>query len=110
MTTTPVVLFETKEAENATTTEYTSNNCTTEIDTLTAYNKTGANVTITVYLVASGGSAGGTNSVYEKTIAPGKTWPFPELIGQRLSSGGFIAIIAGTANALNIRATGRQYT
>lgn len=110
MTTTAAVLFETKEAENSTTTQYTSTNVVTEIDTFTAYNKTGSNVTFTVYLVASGGSAGGTNSVVSKTIPPGKTWPFPELIGQKLASGDFIATLAGTASALNIRATGRQYS
>jgi hypothetical protein len=34
-------------------------------------------------------------------------YTFPEVVGQVLNSGGFISTIAGTASAINIRASGR---
>jgi len=37
-------------------------------------------------------------------------YTFPEIVGQVLNSGDFISTIAGTASAINIRASGRQIT
>lgn len=110
MTTTQLVLFESKEAENVQTTQYTSTNCKTIIDKFTAYNKTGGNVTLTINLVAPAGSAAATNSTISKSIPAGVTWTFPELIGHSLESGGLISTLASAASSLNIRAAGRQIT
>lgn len=110
MTTTQIVLFESKEAENTQTTQYTSTNCKTIIDKFTAYNKTAGNVTLTINLVAPAGSAGGTNSTISKSIPPGITWTFPELIGHSLEPGGFISTLASAAASLNMRSAGRQIT
>jgi hypothetical protein len=41
------------------------------------------------------------------SIQPGQTYLFPELIGHVLLNGGYISTIAGTATAINIRASGR---
>jgi hypothetical protein len=43
-----------------------------------------------------------------KTLQPAEVYTFPELVGQVLSAGAFISTIAGTASAINIRASGRE--
>lgn len=111
MATTPVVLFEAKFAENVQTTQYTSTNVQTAIDKLTGTNVTGLAATITVNIVAPAGVAGTSNIItFTKTIPAGKTYIFPELVGHLLAIGGIISTIAGTANAIVIRASGRQFS
>jgi hypothetical protein len=43
-------------------------------------------------------------------LQAGETYTFPEIVGQILAPSGFISTIAGTAAAINIRASGRQVT
>jgi hypothetical protein len=98
-----------KTAENTQTTQYTSVNVTTVIDKFTATNYSAAAATISVNLVAVSGSAGNDNLIVKtKTLQPSETYTFPELVGQVIASGGFISTIAGTATAINIRASGRE--
>lgn len=102
------VLIPAKTAENAQTTQYTSTNVSTIIDKFTATNYSAAAATVSVNLVTSGGSAGNDNLVVKaKTLQPSETYTFPEIVGQVLASGGFISTLAGTASAINIRASGR---
>ena len=102
------VLIPAKTAENAQTTQYTSTNVSTIIDKFTATNYSAAAATVSVNIVSSGGSAGNDNLIVKaKTLQPSETYTFPELVGQVLASGGFISTIAGTASAINIRASGR---
>jgi hypothetical protein len=110
MTTTPKVLIESKFAENVQTNQYTAINCKTSIDKLTATNVTGVNATLTVNLVPPAGAPTTANQLPPVTIAPGKSWPFPDAIGQILEAGGSISTLAGTLNAISIRASGREYT
>jgi hypothetical protein len=106
---TVAVLIEPKYAENTQTTQYTSSGVTTIIDKFTATNISAATATISVNLVASAGSAANTNLIVKtKTLQPGETYTFPEIVGQALASGDFISTIAGTASAINIRSSGRQ--
>jgi hypothetical protein len=109
MTTTIAALIEAKFAENAETVQYTSTNCKTAIDKLTATNITGSNATLTVHMVPAGGAAATSNAIV-KTITPGQTWPFPEVVGHSLEAGDFISMIAGTASAIWIRSSGRKFT
>lgn len=103
------VLIAAKTAENAQTTQYTATNVTTIIDKFTATNYSATAATISVNLVTNGGSAGNDNLIVKtKTLQPSETYTFPELVGQVLASGGFISTIAGTASAINIRASGRE--
>ena len=89
-----------KTAENAQTTQYTSNGVQTIIDKFTA--------TISVNLVTAAGSAGNDNLIVKtKTLQASETYTFPELVGHVLPNNGFISTIAGTASAINIRASGR---
>lgn len=54
-------------------------------------NTTAATVAATVYLVPSGGAAGaGNTSISARSIAPGETYPCPELNGQGLNAAGFV--------------------
>lgn len=108
MTTTNTVLIPAKIAENAQTSQYTSTNAVTLIDKFTATNYSGTAATLSVNLVAAGGAAGDANLISKtKTLQPSETYTFPEIVGHVLTSGAFISTIAGTATAINIRASGR---
>lgn len=97
-----------KTAENSQTTQYTSNGVQTIIDKFTATNYSAAAATISVNLVTAAGSAGNDNLIVKtKTLQPSETYTFPELVGHVLPLNGFISTIAGTASAINIRASGR---
>jgi hypothetical protein len=109
MAVTTKVLIPAKTAENTQTTQYTSVNVTTVIDKFTATNYNATAATISVNLVTVSGSAGNDNLIVKtKTLQPSETYTFPELVGQVIASGGFISTIAGTATAINIRASGRE--
>jgi hypothetical protein len=111
MTVTVKVLIPAKQAESIQTTQYTATNATAIIDKFTATNTSAGNVTISVNLVTSGGSAGASNLVVDtRAIAPDETYTFPELVGQVLAAGGFISTIASAATSLTIRASGREIT
>jgi hypothetical protein len=89
-------------------TQYTSAGVQTIIDKFTATNYSAAAATISVNLVAAGGSAGNDNLVVKtKTLQPAETYTFPEIVGHILPVGGFISTIASAATSINIRASGR---
>ena len=97
-----------KIAEAAQTTQYTSTGVQTIIDKFTATNYSASAATISVNLVTSADTAGNQNLIVKaKTLQPSETYTFPELVGHVLPVGGFISTIAGTATAINIRASGR---
>jgi len=103
------VLIPAKIAENTQTTQYTATNVTAIIDKFTATNYSATAATISVNIVTVSGSAGNDNLIVKtKTLQPSETYTFPELVGQVIASGGFISTIAGTATAINIRASGRE--
>lgn len=104
-------LIPSKQAENAQTTQYTAVNCKTIIDKFTITNTNTTNVTISVNLVTSGGTADlGNRIVDTRSVAPDETYTCPELVGQVLESGAFISTIASAATSLTIRASGREIT
>jgi len=111
MAVTVTVLIPAKTAEATQTTQYTSTGVTTIIDKFTATNYSAAAAMISVNLVTAAGSAGNDNLIVKtKTLQAGETYTFPEIVGQILAPSGFISTIAGTASAINIRASGRQVT
>ena len=104
-------LIQSKQAENIQTTQYTATNVKAVIDKFTGTNTTAANVTISVHIVASGGVVGDENLIVDsRTIAPGETYTFPELVGQSLEPGAYISTIASDVSAITIRASGREIT
>jgi hypothetical protein len=111
MAVTVTVLIPAKTAESTQTTQYTSTGVTTIIDKFTATNYSASAATISINLVTGAGAAGNDNLIVKtKTLQAGETYTFPEIVGQVLSPSGFISTIAGTASAINIRASGRQVT
>lgn len=110
MTVTAKALFQALQAQNAETTQYTTPTGTrTIIDKFTGTNTTGAAATLTVKLVASGGGASAANTIVSsKTLQPGETYTFPEVVGHVLNPGDFISTLAGTAAAITVRSSGRE--
>lgn len=109
MTVTSKPLFTAKYAGSAETTEYTAPAGTrTIIDKFTAYSAAGG--TLTVKLVASGGTASADEILEVKTLAAGDTYGFPGIVGHCLEAGGFISVICSAATNTVIRATGREVT
>ena len=97
-----------KTAENSQTTQYTSTGVQTIIDKFTATNYSASAATISVNLVTPTDTAGNQNLIVKtKTLQASETYTFPELVGHVLPVSGFISTIAGTATAINIRASGR---
>jgi hypothetical protein len=111
MTVTVKVLVPAKTAENTQTTQYTATGVTTIIDKFTATNYSASAATISVNLVTGADTAGNQNLITKtKTLQPSEVYTFPEIVGQVLAASGFISTIAGTASAINIRASGREVT
>jgi hypothetical protein len=111
MTVTVKVLIPAKTAEATQTTQYTATNVTTIIDKFTATNYSATAATISVNLVTAAGSANDSNLITKlKTLQPSEVYTFPEIVGQVLSPSAFISTIAGTASAINLRASGREVT
>lgn len=98
-----------KYAANAETTEYTAPVGTrTIIDKCVAYSATGG--TLTIKLVASGGTAGASNLIEAKTLAAGETYAFPGIVGNVLEAGGFVSVICSAASNTVFRISGREVT
>jgi hypothetical protein len=111
MTVTVKVLVPANTAENSQTTQYTATGVTAIIDKFTATNYSASAATISVNLVNPSGSAGNDNLIVKtKTLQASETYTFPELVGHVLAPSGFISTLAGTASAINIRASGREVT
>lgn len=111
MAVTVKTLIPARQAENSQIAQYTVSNARAIIDKFTGTNTTANNVTISVNLVADGESASASNLIVDtRSIAPDETYTFPELVGQVLEPGTSISTIASAANAITIRASGREIT
>jgi vancomycin resistance protein YoaR len=111
VTVTVRVLVPAKTVENSQTTQYTATNVTAIIDKFTATNYSASAATISVNLVTAADTAGNQNLIVKtKTLQPGESYTFPELVGHVLASNGFISTLAGTASAINMRVSGREVT
>ena len=109
MATTVKNIIPRKQIEATQTAQYTAVNCRTIIDKFTLTNNSAANVTVSVNLIASGGTASNSNLVLKsRVIAPNQTYLCPEIVGQCLESGGFVSTIASAATSITISATGRE--
>lgn len=103
-------LVESKQAENAQTTQYVATNARAIIDKFTVTNTTGGIVTFACNLVPSGGSASAANLILSRSIAANSTYTCPELVGQVLDASDFISTIAGAATSITMRVSGREVT
>jgi len=88
---------------------YTATGVTTLIDKFTVTNTGAANAQITVYLPNSGSSPATSNLIIDaRTLGSRETYTCPELVGQVLPDGSFIATRASTANTLTVSASGTE--
>jgi hypothetical protein len=111
MTVTAKCLVESTQLTASQTTLYTATGLRAILDKFSATNISGSAATVTVNLVPSGGSAGGTNPIVSaKSLQAGESYGFPELVGHVLNQGGFVSVLAGTASAINLRISGREVT
>lgn len=110
MTTTPKVLIDSKLAEDVLTMQYGAVNCKASVDKFTATNVTASNVVLTVHLVPPGGTADATNQLPPQNIAPGKSWMGADAVGHIIDTGGAVWTLASDADAIAVRASGREFT
>ena len=105
-------LFQALQAQNSETTQYvTPSGTRTILDKFTGTNTTVSPVTLTVKIVAAGGTPWASNTIiFAKTVAAGTDWGFPSLVGHTLNPGDFISTLADTSSAITIRASGREVT
>lgn len=92
-------------------TYYTATNVKAQIQALTLTNTSAGAVTVTVYLVPDGGTAGDSNTVLDtKSINAGESYKVIEAIGQWLEAGGTIQALASSATAITLVASGIEYS
>ncbi len=72
-------------------------------------NKTGAADTFTLYIGATGGSAGGTEIAYQKSVAANDYVDLYFSPGLKMVSTDFLSGLAGTASTLTITVMGEQH-
>lgn len=96
-----------KFAEATDTTQYTSTNVHTIVDKFTCRNNDTSARTLTVNLVQLGNPVASSNVQISRSILPGETYTFPEIVGHILEPGAFISTLASNAGVLSIRASGR---
>lgn len=107
MSVTPACLIETQLLTNAAVTLYTSV-AKTIIDKLTVCNTSGGAVTVTIYIVPSGGSVGASSLIVATfSIAANTTVDMTQIQNQILEAGDFIAALASSTTVMTIRAAGR---
>ena len=108
MAVTATVLIPAKIAENVQTPQYIAANVTAIIDKFTATNFSNNAATISVHLITDGSVADNSNLISKtKRLQPSEVYTFPEIVGQILLANSVISTVAGTASAINIRASGR---
>ena len=109
MTITARVLVQGKAVEDAQTTQYVASNVTALITKFTLTNYSANVATVTVNIVATGGTPGDINQVLRaKALQPGETYQCPELVNQVLQPGNFISTLASTPGAVGMRVSGRE--
>lgn len=98
-----------KQIEASQTSQYTAIGVKTIIDKFTVTNTSAVNVSFSMNLVPSAGTAGDDNIILDtRTIAPSETYLCPEAIGQVIEASGFLSTLASAASSLTIRMSGRE--
>jgi hypothetical protein len=110
MATTNTSLVEGSQLTTSAASYYTSPaNTTTIVKKCTVTNTSAGALTVTIYLVPSGGSAGATNTVTSaKSIAAGATYEAYECENHVLLAGDTLQALASAASSLTLKASGIQ--
>lgn len=107
----PKALIPAAQLTNSAATYYTATRCTARVDNMTVTNTDSSAHQLTVYLIASGGSAGDSNTIIDtKSIHAGETYTCPEMVGKIIPSGSFIQALADAGTVLTISAGGIEIT
>lgn len=103
-------LINSKFASDSAESEYEApSNTRTIVDKFTATNTHASAVTLTVYIVPSGGSAGASNTIIKaQSLAASETADLTELKNQILDAADTIDVVASVADKIVIRASGRE--
>mgnify|MGYP003609120109 FL=1 len=111
MAVTVKVLVPSKSMEATQQIQYTADNANAIIDKFTVTNVTANNVSFSVNIVATGGTASPSNQIIkDRTLAPNESYICPALVGHAIDRGGFISTIASAASSLTMRVSGREIT
>ena len=111
MAVTVKVLVPSKSMEETQQIQYTAGNANAIIDKFTVTNVTANNVSFSVNIVATGGTANASNQIIkDRTLAPNESYICPALVGHSIDRGGFISTIASAASSLTMRVSGREIT
>ena len=79
------------------------------ISACTLTNTTAGAITATVYLVASGGTAGVTNCILSaRNLAAGESFNVGSAIGQTLAAGGTLQALASSGTSITLVASGYE--
>jgi hypothetical protein len=105
-------LYESAYLTNADVTLYTAPaSVRVIIDKVTVTNVTAGAITVTIRVVASGGTAGTSNTIMSaKSLAAGECYTCPEVVGQTLNTGDFVSALASANTSIVIRFSGREIT
>lgn len=101
-------LWEATLVTNAAATVYTAVGCKARVDSIPVANPYAVNYLVTLYVIASGGSASATTTaIYQRTVLAGQTLNLIDILGSIwLNIGDFIQILADTTNKLTSRGSG----
>lgn len=109
MAVTPVNFVAPQQIANSATTYYTSTSIKSRIDALSVANPTAGAVTVTIYIVPSGGAVGdSTTLVKTRSIAAGETWTGLGVVGQIMPADSTLRAVASAATSLTLMASGVQ--
>lgn len=101
-------LIPAKNAESVQTTQYTATNVKAIVDKATVTNTTAANLSLSVNILPSSGSASSSNLIVKtRSIAPNECYTLPEMVGQVIETGGSISTLA-SGSGLTIAFSGRE--
>lgn len=104
-------LINTRYAASSLTSEYVALNLRAVIDKFTVTNTSASAETITVNIVPAAAIVGSSNQVVkDRAVAASETVTLFEMINQYLNAGDSVHVGASGANALVIRANGREIT
>ena len=85
-------------------------NTRTKIEACVLTNTSGANRTVTMHLVPSGGSASASNRILSAyTVNAGASYSVDEAINQVLETGGTLQALSDGATAVSLVASGSEY-
>lgn len=96
---------------NTATTYYTATNVQARIDACTLCNTTAGAITVTIYIVPSGGSAAASNTVLSSySLAAGQTYVVSGAIGQWIEDGGTFKALASAATSVTLLLSVMEFT